>query len=94
MYQVLYLDSLDISTFALPPDKLPRISLFDLVLLKRMINADQENNISYCNSDSSTAGCTNVRVDCIFSKFKLVHEMHDRNRKIIAGRKCEEESSL
>lgn len=45
--QVLYLDNLKLSGFILPPDKLPRVSLFDLVLLEKMINADQENNISY-----------------------------------------------
>lgn len=51
--QVLYLDSLNLAGFSIPPDRYPRIALFDLVLLKKMINADQENNISYCNSDTS-----------------------------------------
>ncbi|XP_047050266.1 uncharacterized protein LOC124655407 [Lolium rigidum] len=57
--QVLYLDSLDICKFSLPRDKLPRIALFDVVILKRMINADQENNISYCNTDTSGASAIN-----------------------------------
>lgn len=81
--QVLYLDSLNMSAFALPQDKFPRISLFDLVLLKRMINADQENNISYCNSDTSGNGSINdtsakkrVRFDDILSTPSATSSQH------------------
>jgi hypothetical protein len=50
---VLYLDSLKMVGYNLPADHIPRIGLFDLSLLKKMINADQDNNICCSNSQMS-----------------------------------------
>jgi hypothetical protein len=44
------------------PEPIPRISLFDLGLLNKMISANQCNNISYSHSEMSDSASKMVRV--------------------------------
>jgi hypothetical protein len=47
--------------YSLPPEPIPRISLFDLGLLNKMISADQGNNIIYSHSEMSDSASKTVK---------------------------------